>query len=115
VIAVNQDPLGAQARRVWQQEPYEVWMKPLADGGRAIGLFNRGQDTHRISVSFRDLGISSGRVSVRDLWQGSSSRLDNATVFSADVPTHGVVLVIIHLEAASESTYVAPGEQGLHG
>ncbi len=115
VIAVNQDPLGAQARRVWQQEPYEVWMKPLADGGRAIGLFNRGEDTHRISASFRDLGISSGRVSVRDLWQGSSSRLDNATVFSADVPTHGVVLVIIHLEAASESTHVAPGEQGLHG
>jgi alpha-galactosidase len=115
VIAVNQDPLGAQSRRVWQQEPYEVWMKPLADGGRAIGLFNRGEDTHRISASFRDLGISSGRVSVRDLWQGSSSRLDNATVFSADVRTHGVVLVIIHLEAASESTHVAPGEKGLHG
>jgi alpha-galactosidase len=74
---------------------YEVWMKPLADGGRAVGLFNRGEDTHRIAANFRDLGISVGSVSVRDLWQGSSSRLDNATVFSADVPRHGVVLVII--------------------
>jgi alpha-galactosidase len=96
VIAVNQDPLGAQARRVWEQEPYEVWVKPLADGSRAVGLFNRGEDTHRISASFRDLAISPSSVSVRDLWQGSFSRLDNATVFSADVPRHGVVLVTIH-------------------
>ena len=96
VIAVNQDPLGAQGVRAWQQEPYEVWMKPLADGGRAVGLFNRGEDTHRISASFRDLGISTGSVSVRNLWQGSSSKLDKATAFSADVPRHGVVLVIIH-------------------
>jgi len=95
VIAVDQDPLGAQGVRVWQQEPYEVWMKPLADGGRAVGLFNRGEDTQRISASFRDLGVSTGSVSVRDLWQGTSSRLDNATQFSADVPSHGVVLVVI--------------------
>ena len=42
------------------------------------------------------LQTNAGSVSVRNLWQGSSSKLDKATAFSADVPRHGVVLVIIH-------------------
>ena len=42
VIAVDQDTPGVQGRRVSQEGPLEVWMKPLADGSKAIGLFNRG-------------------------------------------------------------------------
>lgn len=45
VIAVNQDALGKQARRVAENsgESTEVWSRPLSDGTLAVGLFNRGR------------------------------------------------------------------------
>ncbi|MBV9865428.1 MAG: putative Ig domain-containing protein [Abitibacteriaceae bacterium] len=45
VLAVDQDSLGQQARRVKEdlQTGLEVWSRPLADGTLAVGLFNRGR------------------------------------------------------------------------
>ena len=42
VIAIDQDPLGKQAKRVSKQGDLEVWARPLANGAYAVGLFNRG-------------------------------------------------------------------------
>jgi alpha-galactosidase len=42
VIAVDQDRLGIQGRRVWKDGARELWVKPLAGGARAVLLFNRG-------------------------------------------------------------------------
>ncbi|HEY2016087.1 MAG TPA: glycoside hydrolase family 27 protein, partial [Bryobacteraceae bacterium] len=39
VIAVDQDRLGKQGVRVAKEGNLEVWAKPLADGGHAVGLF----------------------------------------------------------------------------
>ena len=41
VIAVDQDSLGRQGRRVWKNGDLEVWSKALAGGSRAVILFNR--------------------------------------------------------------------------
>ncbi len=41
VIAVDQDPAGKQGDRVWAQGPIEVWSRTLADGSKAVGIFNR--------------------------------------------------------------------------
>ena len=35
IAGVDQDPLGKQGFRVAQQDPFEVWMKPMADGARS--------------------------------------------------------------------------------
>jgi len=43
VLAVNQDPLGTAARQVAATNGIEIWVKPLHDGSRAVGIFNRGQ------------------------------------------------------------------------
>ena len=45
VLAVDQDPLGKEATRVKEDKAAgtEVWMRPLADGTIAVGLFNRGR------------------------------------------------------------------------
>ncbi|MGO8697145.1 MAG: NPCBM/NEW2 domain-containing protein [Limisphaerales bacterium] len=44
VLAVNQDALGRQGRRVSQANRLEVWVKDLSGGAKAVGLFNRGRD-----------------------------------------------------------------------
>jgi alpha-galactosidase len=95
VIAVDQDPLGMQGRRVKRNGELEVWSKQLADGGRAVVLFNRGAKAAEISVSWTDIGYPPHLTAkVRDLW--AHKDLGNLSEkFSAEVPSHGVVMVTI--------------------
>jgi alpha-galactosidase len=93
VIAVDQDALGVQGRRVWDGGAQEVWMKPLADGARAVILFNRGSDKGDIAVKWEDLGLFPGtKATVRDLWKKSDVGLFD-TQWKAEVEPHGVVMV----------------------
>ena len=93
VIAVDQDKLGKQGTRVSKAGDVEVWSKPLADGGHAVGLFNRSSDTAKVAAKWSDLGIK-GPHAVRDLWKHADlGKMSDE--FSAMVPNHGVVMVKI--------------------
>jgi alpha-galactosidase len=91
VIAVDQDPLGIQGHRVAQEGQLEVWVKPLADDSKAVGLFNRGESVMPVTACFRDVGVGD-TVSVRDLWEKSDLGTFKSS-FTAQVPTHGVVMI----------------------
>jgi len=93
VIAVDQDPLGKQGFRVAEEGPFEVWMKPMSDGSKVVGLFNRQRTGEQITANFTQIGMH-GEAAVRDLWL----KKDVGTFkdfYSAYVPPHGVVLVRI--------------------
>ncbi|MEO7690232.1 MAG: glycoside hydrolase family 27 protein [Sphingomonas sp.] len=93
VIAIDQDPLGAQGHRVRKTGEQEVWARPLADGGRAVVLFNRATAPAEISVDWTDLGYPRGmKAEVRDLWAHKSLGR-SAGSFKATVAPHGVVMV----------------------
>jgi alpha-galactosidase len=91
VIAVDQDPAGVQGHRIAEEGPLDVWMKPLADGSKAVGLFNRGEDAAPVTVHFKDAGVGES-ATVRDLWAAKDLGIykDN---FTAQVPKHGVVMI----------------------
>lgn len=93
VLAVNQDPLGRQARQIRVEDSTQVWAKQLEDGSMAVGLFNLDRDDGKASASWADLGLS-GSLNVRDLWhqQDVGTFTDK---FEAEVYGHGVVLVRI--------------------
>ena len=93
VVAIDQDRLGKQAVRVAKEGTTEVWSKPLHDGGWAVGLFNRGADTATVAARFSDIGAN-GSHYVRDLWAHKDLGL-MAGEYSAEVPSHGVVLIKI--------------------
>ncbi len=93
VIAVDQDPLGVEGHRVWEQGPLEIWMKPLADGSKAVGLFNREQSTIKITVKFSQIGVGK-QATVRNLWTQKDLGAFTGG-FSAEVHQLGVVLVRI--------------------
>jgi alpha-galactosidase len=95
VIAVDQDPLGMQGRRVKREGDLEVWAKQMADGSRAVALLNRGKTESKISVTWSDIGYPDySPASVRDLW--ARKNLGKSTgSFSAQVASHGVVMVRI--------------------
>jgi alpha-galactosidase len=91
VLDVSQDPLGHQAARIAKDGSLEIWAKDLEDGSKAVGLFNRGEDTAKATVKWSALGVS-GQQSVRDLWrQQDLGKFPDQ--FHAEVPRHGVVLV----------------------
>jgi alpha-galactosidase len=67
LIEIHQDSLGRQGKRVSQNGQTEVWARPLADGSTAIALFNRGDQSAPVAVSWEQLGIAGPRRA-RDLW-----------------------------------------------
>jgi alpha-galactosidase len=91
VIALDQDPLGVQGHRVAQEGQLEVWVKPLADGSKAVGLFNRGESVMPVTAYFRDVGVGD-TASVRDLWEKSDLGVYHSS-FTAQVPSHSVMLI----------------------
>ena len=93
VLAVNQDPLGKQAARIKNDGDVEVWAKPMEDGSLAVGLFNRGEKSNPVKVTWGELGLT-GPKSVRDLWR----QKDLGTVdgeYSAVVARHGASLITL--------------------
>ncbi len=93
VIAIDQDALGQQARRVKKTGDLEVWSKQLQDGGRAVALVNRGTAAAVISVAWTEIGYPNDvSASVRNLWTAEDLPRQSGH-YSAEVPSHGVVMV----------------------
>jgi len=93
VIAVNQDKLGQQGRRVKKNGDLEVWTKVLADGSRAVILFNRGAAESDVSVTWDEIGYPNHiAAKVRDLWAHKDAGTFTGS-YSAKVPSHTVVMV----------------------
>ena len=90
VISIDQDPAGQQGDRVRAEGPLELWVKPLAGGGKAVGLFNRSDLPAEMAVDFSELGVS-GPVRARDIWSGQD--LGSIHSYQATIPAHGVVLL----------------------
>lgn len=90
VVAIDQDKLGKQGFRVRQDGELEVWEKPLASGV-AVGLFNRGGAPARMTVKWSEVGVNKNKPKVRDLWEHKDIAAPGE--FSAEVPSHGVVLL----------------------
>jgi alpha-galactosidase len=90
VIAIDQDPLGKQGRRVARTGDLEVWARPLSNGSWAVGLFNRGDASAKVGFHAADLGLT--RITkIRDLWAHTDQKA--AAEYSADVPSHGVAML----------------------
>jgi alpha-galactosidase len=97
VIAVDQDPLGAQGTLVaTPQGGLQIWSKPLSGGNvRAVVLFNRNGSAASTTVSFTQIGLPNGQATVRDLWQHADLGMFNGSYTATSVPSHGVVMLRI--------------------
>jgi alpha-galactosidase len=95
VIAVDQDPLGREGRRVRKDGDLEVWAKQMRDGSRAVVLLNRGSAQHDIAVTWEQIGYPAHlSAAVRDLWAHKDLG-KFAGKFSADVESHDIVMFTI--------------------
>jgi alpha-galactosidase len=93
VIAINQDPLGKQATRVYSEGEVDVWARPLAGGALAIAVLNAGDtrySTHPFHLNLARLRLH-GTQTAKDLWSGKTIQLtDNQPL---ELGSHDILLV----------------------
>ena len=110
VIAVDQDPMGKQGTKVSEAvSGLQVWAKPVKGTGAnnyAIVLLNRNGSAANITVKWSSVGLS-GSMTLRDLI--NHTNLGNFTnSYTANVASHGVVMIRISPTAAGTPTFVPP-------
>jgi alpha-galactosidase len=94
-IAIDQDPLGMQGRKVRDDGPREVWVKPLADGSKAVIAWNRGNEGTPIGIEWQDIGLFPGtKAVVHDLWKKTDAATTSGR-FDAKVGSHDVAFLKI--------------------
>ncbi|MFD0313449.1 NPCBM/NEW2 domain-containing protein [Streptomyces flavalbus] len=92
VIAVDQDPLGEQGTVVSSEGGRWVIAKEMADGSRAVALFNESGTAQHITTTAHAVGLpDADAYTSRDLWQHRTSH--TAGTLAATVPAHGTVLL----------------------
>jgi len=95
VIAIDQDPLGKQAGRVYSDDEVEVWTRNLSGGALAIAVLNAGDSrysTHPFHLDLARLGLRGPRAG-KDLWTGQAVTLTQN--MPLEIPSHDVLLVRI--------------------
>jgi len=91
VLAIDQDSAGKQGDRFSAEGPTEIWVRPLGDGSKAVGLFNRHSGPLDMQVDFRELGFK-GAVKVRDVWAAKDLGSMRGT-YKVQVAGQGVILL----------------------
>jgi alpha-galactosidase len=74
VLAIDQDPAGVQGTLLATSGSGQVWVKPLADGSRAVALLNRGTGATSIATSAHAVGMpGASSYALRDVWSHTSA------------------------------------------
>ena len=58
----------------YQQGTVQLWVKPLADGSRAVAILNQGTTAGAISFAGSTIGLRGHRFTVLDVWQHRTFR-----------------------------------------
>ncbi|CAI5466687.1 unnamed protein product [Closterium sp. Yama58-4] len=98
VIAVNQDSLGVQARKVQlsHNSLVEVWAGPLSEGRQVVALVNRGARSENVTVGWKTVGLNAvQQMYARDLWEKSTLNSLFSGELSARVASHDVQLFVL--------------------
>lgn len=93
LIAINQDSLGKQGFKIYDEGNFEIWQKPLSDENIAICLLNLEVKDKEFTINWGNLKIKdfSGIYEIKDLWKNKmiSNSEKEVTVI---VPSRDVVV-----------------------
>jgi len=94
IVAIDQDPLGKQAERIFAEGPVEIWARPLADGSRVLAIFNFGEQRsylRGIKLHLKEAGAGDD-WHARDIWAAKDlGAIKDSASFS--IPRHGSIVL----------------------
>lgn len=76
ILAIDQDVLGKQAKRVVFKDEWQVFVKPLANGDIALAVLNTDDKARNIDLDLASLGITNKSKSL-DVWSKVSKSIKN--------------------------------------
>ena len=95
VIAIDQDPLGVQCKRIRTNGAEDILVKPLVNGEFALCFFNKANSSTKMKCSVSDIVARSfvstpysNRYSYKELWSGEEA--ETSDIIEASVNAHGV-------------------------
>ncbi|WP_183575083.1 putative Ig domain-containing protein [Mucilaginibacter sp. X5P1] len=91
VIDVDQDVAGQQAKKVIEENNFQVWIKTMADGSHVIGVFNLNTDYANYTFKLNKAGIGQPST-IRDIWRQKDLG-KHLSEISFNIPPHGVRLI----------------------
>lgn len=91
VLAIDQDIKGEAAKRVLDEDKTQVWVKTMADGSKAVGIFNMDTTYRNITIDWKKLGLDHFKT-VRNVWAQQNIGAPSAGYHST-IPPHGVLLL----------------------
>jgi alpha-N-acetylgalactosaminidase len=107
VIAVNQDKLGVQGRLVTalvsslsdcpKETTKYIFLKPLSTNSVAVAMLNTGSGgtPEDMSIMFKDVGVSTDKAAVRDLFAHRDLGVFNSSVTVSVNPSGSVRLLLL--------------------
>ena len=82
IIALNQDPAGNQAVLAFDSQEVQIFVKTLADGDKAVAIFNRTAAPAKALLTADHLKLASeSPIDLTDLWQGGQRRFTGEQTF----------------------------------
>jgi len=76
-IAIDQDPLGIQGKRIVNDTTWAIFTKPLANGDIAVAILNKADRPMQAGIRWSDLGLAAnGAYEIRDVWTHRTTSLD---------------------------------------
>jgi hypothetical protein len=97
IIALDQDPLVYQARRLKDLGDLEVWAKPListTSGKIAVALLNRSDKPSSIAFDVDSIGLNAEKgYTMKDLWSSKLYPSSTEKEVNFEVAPHGIVVL----------------------
>ncbi len=93
LISINQDPLGHQAYKIYDEGNFEIWQKPLDNEEIAICLLNLENCEKEFTINWKSLKIKKfkGPYLVKDVWRSQDLK-DSESVIGISIPARDVVV-----------------------
>ena len=90
IIAIDQDPLGIQAKRIIHNDNLQVFLKPLLNGDYAIGILNTTKSNQSGQIKLSDIALP-GKYNFYNVW--SKEEHKNKRVINFDLESHETLVL----------------------
>lgn len=93
MIAINQDPLGKQGFKIYDEGNFEIWQKPLMNGDMTICLLNLEIHDQNFLLDWEKIKIKEfeGKYKVQNLWE-KDQNTDTGFVYDLTIPARDVIV-----------------------
>ncbi|KAK7710007.1 hypothetical protein SLS57_008505 [Botryosphaeria dothidea] len=105
-LAINQDPLGEQARliRRYTEEEYDIWAGNLSDSRLVVAVPNWRNESRTIALDLSTVGLA-GAGAVRDVWAAQDLGAADSSL-TLDLAGHEARLLVLSSLTPSNATTV---------